>query len=128
MYNRRMPFLISNIGQLLTFQGPPEPRRGKEAGKVGLYRGGAVLTDGAKIAAAGRADVVTAHPDARRARVIDAGGRTVLPGFVDSHAHPVFAAPRLKDFERRLRGDSYETIAADGGGIMSSVEAVRGMP
>ena len=56
---------------------------------------------------------------------IDCAGKVVLPGFVDSHTHPVFVSPRLVDFEKRIEGASYEEIAAAGGGIRSSLEAVR---
>ena len=56
---------------------------------------------------------------------IDCAGKVVLPGFVDSHTHPVFEGPRLVDFEKRIEGASYEQIAAAGGGIRSSLEAVR---
>ena len=49
----------------------------------------------------------------------------VVPGFVDSHTHPVFVSPRLVDFEKRIEGASYEEIAAAGGGIRSSLEDVR---
>ena len=49
----------------------------------------------------------------------------MLPGFVDSHTHPVFVSPRLVDFEKRIEGASYEEIASAGGGIRSSVEGVR---
>ena len=56
---------------------------------------------------------------------IDCSGKVVLPGFVDSHTHPVFVSPRLVDFEKRIEGASYEQIAAAGGGIRSSLEAVR---
>jgi imidazolonepropionase len=56
---------------------------------------------------------------------IDCAGKVVLPGFVDSHTHPVFVNPRLIDFEKRIEGASYEEIAAAGGGIRSSVDGVR---
>ena len=49
----------------------------------------------------------------------------MLPGFVDSHTHPVFVGPRLVDFEKRIAGASYEEIAKAGGGIRSSLEGVR---
>jgi imidazolonepropionase len=61
----------------------------------------------------------------RKITEIDCGGRVVLPGFVDSHTHPVFVDPRLVDFEKRIDGASYEEIAAAGGGIRSSLEGVR---
>ena len=56
---------------------------------------------------------------------IDCAGGVVLPGFVDSHTHPVFVNPRLVDFEKRIEGASYEEIAAAGGGIRSSLDEVR---
>ena len=56
---------------------------------------------------------------------IDCAGKVVLPGFVDSHTHPVFVGPRLVDFEKRIEGASYEEIADAGGGIRSSLEGVR---
>ena len=56
---------------------------------------------------------------------IDCAGQVVLPGFVDSHTHPVFVTPRLVDFEKRIAGATYEQIAEAGGGIRSSVEGVR---
>jgi imidazolonepropionase len=56
---------------------------------------------------------------------VDCSGHVVSPGFVDSHTHPVFAAPRLVDFEKRISGATYEQIAEAGGGICSSLQAVR---
>jgi imidazolonepropionase len=56
---------------------------------------------------------------------IDCERRVVMPGFVDSHTHPVFCAPRIVDFEKRISGASYEEIAAAGGGIRSSIDGVR---
>lgn len=57
--------------------------------------------------------------------VVDATGRVVLPGFVDAHAHPVFAGNRIDEFEMRARGATYEEIAASGGGIRSTVRKTR---
>ncbi len=56
---------------------------------------------------------------------IDCRGKVVLPGFVDSHTHPVFTTPRLVDFEKRIAGASYEEIADAGGGIRASLSGVR---
>lgn len=57
--------------------------------------------------------------------VVDAGGRIVLPGFVDAHTHPVFAGTRADEFEQRAEGATYAEITARGGGIRSTVRRTR---
>jgi imidazolonepropionase len=121
-----MRYLIVNSSQLLMMNGPDRARHGNEMRSVGLVREGAVLVEEGKILAAGLHDIVHTHPLASKARILDAGGKVVLPGFIDSHTHPVFAGPRLKDFESRLKGKTYADIAAEGGGIISTVNGVRG--
>ena len=102
------------------------PRAGPGKAALGLLRDGAVLIDGGMIVDAGPKAKVLAHPKAKNAEVLSAEGRVVLPGFIDAHTHPVFAAPRLADFESRLSGQSYAEIAQRGGGILSTVNGVRG--
>lgn len=58
-------------------------------------------------------------------RVIEAGGRVLMPGFVDAHTHALFAGHRLDEFELKRQGASYLEILARGGGILSTVRAVR---
>ena len=86
-------------------------------------------TVGGKIVSVGATKDALRDPWLRKNRKhvveIDCGHNVVLPGFVDSHTHPVFVSPRLVDFEKRIEGASYEEIAAAGGGIRSSLEGVR---
>jgi imidazolonepropionase len=124
--------LLVNIGQLLTLQSvfaKPGPRRGAELKQLGLIEDGAVLCVGGKIVSVGTTKDALRDPWLMKHRKliteIDCAGGVVLPGFVDSHTHPVFVSPRLVDFEKRIEGASYEEIAAAGGGIRSSLEGVR---
>ena len=121
--------LLTNIGQLLTLRGTAAPRRGQALNDVGIIEDAAVLCGGGKIIAAGRQNDVLrggwVRKNRRNIRELDCSGRVVLPGFIDCHTHPVFAQPRLVDFEKRISGATYEEIAAAGGGIRSSIAAVR---
>lgn len=118
--------LIRNAGQLLTLRGSQAPRRGDALGDLGLIRGGAVLVRGGSIVAAGQAsEVERLASEERDVAEIDARGRVVMPGFVDSHTHLVHGPPRLLDYEMRLRGADYHQISEAGGGILASVKAVR---
>jgi imidazolonepropionase len=126
------PVLLLNIRQLLTLRnalGNPTPRRGIELRNLTTIEGGAVLCIGGKITSVGTTSVALRDPWIKKHRKklheIDCAGKVVLPGFVDSHTHPAFIAPRLTDFEKRISGASYEQIAAAGGGIRSSINAVR---
>jgi len=122
-----MTTLVRGAGQLLTLRGDSLSRRGAALSDLGIVPNGAVLIKDGAIVDAGPARRIEKLPAARRAREIDAAGCVVMPGFVDSHTHLVFGRPRLIDYEMRLAGASYAEIAAAGGGIQSSVEAVRGM-
>jgi imidazolonepropionase len=126
------PLLLVNIGQLLTLRsdcGKPGPRRGPDLKDLGILEDAAVLCLGGKIVSVGKASDALRDPWLKKNRKkvveIDCEGQVVLPGFVDSHTHPAFMTPRLVDFEKRIAGANYEEIAAAGGGIRSSIEAVR---
>jgi imidazolonepropionase len=123
---------LANICQLLTLQsasGKPGPRRGPDLKELGIIRDAAVLCLGGKIVSVGTTKDALRDAWLKKNRKniteIDCAGKVVLPGFVDSHTHPVFVNPRLVDFEKRVEGASYEQIAAAGGGIRSSVAGVR---
>jgi imidazolonepropionase len=124
--------LLVNIGQLLTLRSessPSSPRRRAALKELGIIHEGAVLCVGGKIVSVGSTKDALRDPWLRKHRKkvieIDCSDKVVVPGFVDSHTHPVFVDPRLVDFEKRIEGASYEEIAAAGGGIRSSLASVR---
>jgi len=114
-----------NADQLLTLTGPPVPRRGKALSQLGIIPQGGVITQGAAILRVGRTRALEAEARRLRAEAIDCRGSVVMPGFVDSHTHLVFAGSRVGDYEQRLRGKTYEEIARSGGGIRLSARQVR---
>lgn len=122
---RARPLFFRNASQLLTLAGPPGPRRGAALGKPAIIQNGAVLTSGDKILRVGRTRELESEARRLKAEVIECRGRVVLPGFVDSHTHLVFAGSRVEDFERRSQGKTYEEIARAGGGIRYSARKLR---
>jgi imidazolonepropionase len=119
--------LITGCSQLLTLRGPA-PRRGRTLSDLGTIRDGALLLQDGMILAAGPRRTIERRREARLAKKIDVGGRVVIPGFVDSHTHLVFAESRAAECEQRLAGATYEQIAKSGGGILSSVRKLRAAP
>ncbi len=118
----RFDLLIRNARQLISFS-RESGARGRERWTIAEGQGGLAI-DGGKIVAMGE-DVETGFPASAAKQVLDASGKTVTPGLVDAHTHPVFLKTREKEFEMRILGKSYEEIAAAGGGIRNSVRAVR---
>ena len=114
---------VLHASQLVTLAGPQQPRVGSDMSDLAIIRDGGMLIIDGKIDIVGSSDRI--ERNASNAEIIDAGGRVVLPGFVDAHTHLVFAGNRLDDFERRARGETYEQIAKAGGGIWSTVEKTR---
>src|SRR5712691_6895570 len=124
------PLLLLNIPQLLTLRSAADgPRRRTSLSELGIIQDAAVLCLAGKIVSVGTTKDALRDPwlkkNRKKVTEIDCGGRVVLPGFVDSHTHPVFTHPRLVDFEKRISGANYEEIAEAGGGIRSSIEGVR---
>jgi imidazolonepropionase len=114
---------VLHASPLVTLAGPKRPRVGSELSDLGIIRDGGMLIREGKIEIVDSSEEVAKN--ARDVEIIDAGGRVVLPGFVDAHTHLVFAGNRLDDFERRARGETYEQIAKAGGGIWSTVKKTR---
>jgi imidazolonepropionase len=114
---------VLHAAQVVTLAGPKRPRIGAEMSELAIIRDGGMLIRDGKIEKVGPSDEI--EKNVSDAEVVDAGGRVVMPGFVDAHTHLVFAGNRLEDFERRARGETYAQIAKAGGGIWSTVEKTR---
>ena len=118
-------FLIRNTSEVLTCAGPA-PRRGPAQADARSIPGAAVAAHNGRIVFIGFESLlpheVTLTPGAT---IVDAGGGAVVPGFVDAHTHVIFAGDRRGELRRRLTGASYEEIAGEGGGILSTVLATR---
>ena len=118
----RADFLIEHASAIATCAGVA-PRRGRGQTDIGLLRNGVIAArDGAIVYVGSDADSVELAPNAVR---IDASGCLVVPGFVDPHTHIVYGGDRRHELQRRLAGATYAEIAAEGGGILSTVAATR---
>ncbi|RKY14825.1 MAG: imidazolonepropionase, partial [Planctomycetota bacterium] len=84
--------------------------------------GGIAIRKGKIVAIGPSKEIASAYEAPKR---ISCRGRTILPGFVDAHTHPVFARSRVEEFAQRCRGADYQEILAAGGGIHASAQAVR---
>lgn len=118
----RADLVVKNIGELATLRGSI-PRKGKELDDAGIIHHAAIAVKDGHFVAVGENDEIVRHFDALT--IVDVHGACVVPGFVDSHTHLVFAGSRANEYEMRLRGETYETIMKAGGGIVSSVKATR---
>lgn len=120
-----MPELaVLNCRQLVTLAGAARPRTGEEMRDLAIVEDGALLARDGRIQAIGPRDRIE-QLCRSTTEIVDAGGRIVLPGFVDAHTHPVFAGTRAGEFELRAAGATYAEIAARGGGIRSTVRRTR---
>ena len=114
---------VLHASQLVTLAGPNRPRVSAEMSDLAIIRDGGMLIRDGKIDIVGSSEEI--KKKATDCEIVNAASRLVVPGFVDAHAHPVFVGNRLDDFERRAKGETYEQIAAAGGGIWSTVEKTR---
>jgi imidazolonepropionase len=105
-----MTILYDNISELVT----NDPSQG-DGSALGIHKNGAIVVDGDRVAWVGPKDGAPAAEHR-----VDCGNRSVIPGFVDSHAHLVFAGDRSAEFAARMSGEPY-----DGGGIATTVSATR---
>ena len=93
--------------------------------ELAVYEDAIIVIRDGRFVFVGRDADIDADLRASIADDFDAQGATALPGFIDSHTHIPFAGYRETEFNRRLQGETYEQIAASGGGIASSVHATR---
>jgi len=119
--NQKADLIIKNASELLTLS----PAFKGESG-LGIIRNGALAVKNGKISWIGKTNELSKSWVLKRSgKEIDARGKVVMPGLIDSHTHIIFAGSRENEFEQRLQGLSYLEIAERGGGILSTVEATR---
>ena len=120
-----MQLLISNIRQLVTVRSGGKPfKAGREMREIGVLENASVLIENGVITWIGNASdfTNTLQPDAD---TLDGSSYVALPGFVDAHTHALFGGSRENEFALRSEGKTYQDIAAQGGGILSTVNATR---
>ncbi len=121
--------IIKNASELVTCSGFAA-KRGADMAELHIISDGAVIIKAGRIEAVGTTEDIEAKlgktgADLSGFDVIDAQGKAVLPGFVDSHTHFVFGGYRAEEFAWRLRGDGYMQIMQRGGGIVNTVKATQ---
>jgi imidazolonepropionase len=119
--------LIKNIGQVITLRGGPAPRTGGAMAELGIIENGAILARAERIVWVGPTRDLPVRAPGARYQTFDGVGLDLvaMPGFVDSHTHPIFGGTRADEYDLRSQGKSYEEIAAAGGGIRASVRQLR---
>jgi len=116
---KTVDILIKNANELITLKGPNRARVKKEMNDLSIINKGSIAIKDGKIFDVGKNLKYTAET------VIDATGKTVMPGFVDPHTHLVFSGSREFELDMKLRGFSYMDILKKGGGIFYTVTETR---
>ncbi|MBT5381840.1 MAG: imidazolonepropionase [Phycisphaerae bacterium] len=120
-----MPDVTITNARILTLSGDEGPRHGEAMSELGAIDNGWLSVTNGRISAIGQGS----PPETELADVVlDLDGRIVLPCWVDCHTHACWAGSRLSEWESLLSGVAYSDILAGGGGILSTVRAVRATP
>jgi len=120
---KKVDYIVYNSKQLVTMKGQNKPRSGIDMSKLSIIDNGCLAINKGIIEDLGtQADLEKEYLPKKK---IDAENCFIVPGFVDSHTHPVFVHTRENEFEMRIQGKSYVEISKAGGGILSSIKAVR---
>ena len=115
---------IQNPSEVITCHSE-KPKKGKEMQEIGRLTGVEILIeDGIILAIATRGELENNY-DLSKAEILNADGRSILPGFIDSHTHLVWGGERAEEFSWRLAGMDYMEIMKRGGGIAATVEKTR---
>jgi imidazolonepropionase len=119
--------VLKNIAQIATLRGGPVPRTGDAMSDLGIIENGTILIRGERILWVGPTKKVPVREPNANYETLDGVGLNLvaIPGFIDSHTHPIFADTRVEEYDQRCRGVTYEEIAAGGGGIATSVRQLR---
>lgn len=116
--------IITDAAELVTVRGyTDKPACGSQMSELGIIKDGGLAIKSGKIVGVGTSRDIRKQFSAKK--TIKAAGRVVTPGLIDPHTHPVFAGDRALEFEMRLKGATYQEIAASGGGIKSTVRQTR---
>ncbi len=117
--------LIRNIGQLLILAGEA-PKKGREMSNLSIVENAAIASKNGRIISVGEEDKVLSEINLLKdAKEINADNKVVTPGLIDCHTHLVFSGSREEEFYLRIKGENYLKILRRGGGILSTVDAVR---
>ena len=117
--------IIKSIGQLLTLAGDA-PKKRSEMSNLAIVENAAVASKNGKIVAVGKEDSVISEINLLdNAKEINANNKVITPGLIDCHTHLVFSGSREEEFYLRIKGEDYLKILRGGGGILSTVDAVR---
>ncbi len=123
MTKQRVDLIVKNISELLTCASRGDLKKGAAMLETGRIENASIaIRDGVFLGIGSMPDIEASF---EADEVIDAGGCSVVPGFVESHTHIVYAGNRIDEFELRIKGADYLDILEAGGGILSTVEKTR---